>query len=157
MLARGGIRRGPQVSQMRQPPPTARALAARLLAAAELQRAPTLAAAGVSLDRLRAQLEPLVGVAGFRALVSRALALARREADGLDGVTVAANGSLDGLDEAERAVAPGERAAAAAAVLSQVLGLLVAFVGEDLTTRLVSKACPDAPEGAGGRTEENAK
>ncbi len=52
-------------------------------------------------NRLRRQLGAPVGVDGFRALASRALALAKAESPQLSAVQIAANGGLRGLGEVE--------------------------------------------------------
>src|SRR5687767_7177690 len=96
-----------------------------------------------SCEALRPRLTQLVGRDGFRALLSRALALAKGEIPWLCGVQVDAAGSLTGLDEvmSGRDAADGE--AGCAAVLAHLLGLLAAFVGAELTRHLVSGAWPD--------------
>ena len=49
-------------------------------------------------DKLRKRLGELAGSAGFQALASRALTLARSEVPGLSAVEVAADGSLEGMN-----------------------------------------------------------
>jgi hypothetical protein len=83
-------------------------------------------------------------VAGFRSLMARAMALATAEAPCLKSVQVRADGSLEGFDAArlrQEAVPGGE---AGVVVVAQLLGLLVTFIGEPLTLRLVRDAWPDA-------------
>ena len=85
-------------------PPQTRDLAQRLLAyqnAAGKTSEPTEFAAFGVCERLRQPLITLAGVAGFRSLLSRALTLARAEAPSLSAVQVAADGSLQGLDDLE--------------------------------------------------------
>ncbi len=87
-------------------------------------------------EMLRLRLTKLIGAAGFRSLLSRALAMAKTEVSSLDAVRVGTDGSLEGFDgkaDAEAGVA----------VVSQLLGLLVIFVGEPLTIRLVRDAWPN--------------
>ena len=52
-------------------------------------------------ERLRRQLGSPVGVDGFQALASRALALAKSQSPRLSAVQVTANGGLQGLGEVE--------------------------------------------------------
>src|SRR5665213_1374282 len=52
-------------------------------------------------EKLRPHLAMLLGNVGFRALLSRALALANAEVPWLRAVHVKADGSLEGLDELE--------------------------------------------------------
>ncbi len=89
--------------------------------------------------RLRAPLSRLAGVAGYRSLLARALALARAGDDSLHAVRLRADGTLEGLD------AGGEGIAA------HLLGLIVTFIGEPLTRQLVSEAWPAWGERAGGQ------
>src|ERR1700722_3633147 len=49
-------------------------------------------------EKLRLPLSKLAGVAGFRSLMSRAVAMAKAEVPSLVAVRVGADGSLDGLD-----------------------------------------------------------
>ena len=84
--------------------PRLRTLARRLLtleAAAEPTREATGSAAFAVCERLRQQLSTLAGVAGFRALLIRSLALAGDEVDWLKAVHVNADGSLGGLDRGQ--------------------------------------------------------
>ena len=92
--------------------------------------------------KLRRPLITLAGVAGFRSLLSRALTLARAEAPSLNTVQVAADGSLKGLDELE----PHKEEArdGGAILIAQLIGLLLTFIGEGLTLRLVQDVWPEA-------------
>jgi hypothetical protein len=93
-------------------------------------------------ENLRPHLAPLMGKAGFRALLSRALALANAEVPWLRAVHIKADGSFDGLDELGAQVDPDEIFKGRVVLLAQLLGLLVAFIGEDLTLRLVREVWP---------------
>ena len=86
-------------------PTLSRNLAWRLLAyeaAGGRNSEPTESAAFRVCEKLRRPVGALVGVPGFRSLLSRALTLARAEAPSLSAVRVAADGSLEGLDELGR-------------------------------------------------------
>lgn len=119
--------------------PSMRALAHQLLA---LERRLNSAAdepvdeAVRMIDRLRMALGRFAGPDGFTSLLRRALALARVHDPALQQVSVKGDGSLAGLDQL-----PSD---AAIAIVAEVLGLLVTFVGEPLTLRLVRDAWPDA-------------
>ena len=91
-------------------------------------------------DRLRASLEKLVGTAGFGSLLSRALAVAKVKAPALASLQVNLNGTLDGFDD----LAVDDDAEAGVALLSELLGLLVTFIGETLTMQILRDAWPDA-------------
>jgi hypothetical protein len=93
-------------------------------------------------EKLRPHLAPLMGKVGFRALLSRALALANAEVPWLRAVHIKADGSFDGLDELGAQVDPDEISKGRVVLLAQLLGLLVAFIGEDLTLRLVREVWP---------------
>ena len=94
-------------------------------------------------EKLRASLTRLAGAAGFRTLLTRALTLAKmRAADtpGISGMQVMANGSLEILDALPD---DGETAEASLLLITQLLELLVVFIGEHLVLRLLSDVWPD--------------
>lgn len=97
--------------------------------------------------KLRRHLSVLAGVAGFRSLLSRALALAKAEVPWLDAVRIREDGFLDwpGADESQQDTE--DTAKGEAALVAQLLGLLVSFIGEALTLLLVREVWPDAPFG----------
>jgi len=96
--------------------------------------------------KLRRPLITLAGVAGFRSLLSRALTLARAEAPSLSAVQVAADGSLKGLDELEPQIDIDKEQARdrGTILIAQLIGLLLTFIGEGLTLRLVQDVWPEA-------------
>src|SRR5665647_2970434 len=96
-------------------------------------------------EKLRPQLAALMGNVGFRALLSRALALSNAEIPWLRAVHVNADGSFQGLDELGAQVGPDEIFEGKVVLLAQLLGLLVAFIGELLTRRLVRDVWPKRP------------
>lgn len=93
-------------------------------------------------EKLRPHLATLMGKAGFCALLSRALTLAAAEAPALLAVRVRADGSLGGLDHSESAVEMPDVAEDAVVVLAQLLGLLEAFIGQNLTLRMLRDVWP---------------
>jgi len=127
--------------------PQTRDLAQRLLAyenTAGKASEPTEFAAFRVCERLRQPVITLAGVAGFRSLLSRALMLARAEAPILSAVQVAADGSLQGLDELRPQVDADQAREAGIILITQLLGLLVRVVGEAMTLQLVtSEILPD--------------
>ena len=96
------------------------------------------------LVKLRAHLSTLVGIAGFDALLTRALALARTEASWLRAVRVQAGATLEGFSETAQKQPAEAVAEGSAALLAQLLGLLVTFIGEALTLHLVKDIWPEA-------------
>lgn len=94
------------------------------------------------LDKLRPRLTTLMGGAGVHALLMRARVLAGEEVPWLQNIRIKADGSLEGLDEAgvqddRKNILEGKTA-----LLAQVLGLLVAFIGEILTLQLMREVWP---------------
>ena len=88
-------------------------------------------------ERLRRQLGAPVGVDGFRALASRALALAKSESPRLGAVQVTTNGGLRGLDEVESQTHSDEDGEAGVILIAQLLGLFLTLLGEATTLRLI--------------------
>jgi hypothetical protein len=103
------------------------------------------AAAFPVIDKLRPPLATLMGTFGFRSLLSRALALASTEVSWLGTVEVKANGSLPALEELAAKIAPTDIIEGRVVLLTQLLGLLVAFIGANLTLHLVREAWPNLP------------
>lgn len=92
-------------------------------------------------------LAQLTGIAGFRSLLSRAVALAKVEVPSLAPVRVGTDGSLEGLDGVHNE--PGTEAdiEGGTVVVAHLLGLLVTFIGERLTRQLVRDAWPEFDSG----------
>ena len=128
-------------------PPQTRDLAQRLLAyenAVGKTSEPAEFAAFRVCERLRQPVITLAGVAGFRSLLSRALTLARAEAPSLSAVQIAADGSLKGLDELASQTDKEQARDGASILIAQLIGLLLTFIGEGLTLRLVQDVWPEA-------------
>jgi hypothetical protein len=87
--------------------------------------------------RLRRQLGAPVGIDGFQALASRALALAKSESPRLSTVQVTANGGLCGFGEVESEMNADEEGEAGIILIAQLLGLFLTFLGEATTLRLI--------------------
>jgi hypothetical protein len=121
--------------------PTTRELAQRLLACEAVEagtaNADTQAVYRVC-DKLRRPLTTLAGAAGFRSLLARALTLAKQESPVLSGWEVRSDGSLEGLN--------GETAQSGAVLIAHLIGLMVTFIGESLTLRLLHDVWLDLPD-----------
>lgn len=130
---------------MRHSTPKIRDLAGRLIALEEgwhkASGSKTPAAFHVC-EKLRPYLATLAGKAGFRALLSRALAVASAEVLWLRAVQIEADGALGGWDDREAQMDPKEMTEGCVLLVAQLLALLVAFIGEDLTLQLVREAWP---------------
>lgn len=131
---------------MRQPTPQMRDLAERLLEceADEIKSygTKTLPAAAVC-ERLRAPLAALMGRSAFCALLSRALALARQKVPSLRAERVNAEGVWERSNEATVPVSAAKEVLGSIALVAQLLELLVAFIGENLTLRLLRDIWPN--------------
>ena len=89
-------------------------------------------------DKLRRPLTTLAGAAGFRSLLARALTLAKRESPALSAWEVKTDGSLEGLN--------GDAAPLGAVLIAHLIGLMITFIGESLTLRLLLDVWKDLPE-----------
>jgi hypothetical protein len=139
--------------------PAIRDLAERLLASEPARAASNNGDADLAVracERLRAPLTKLAGSAGFSSLLSRALALAKRQAPALDALYVAPDGSLLGSDELHDALEIAEAGRQGTVILlAEFLALLVTFIGAPLMLSLVREAWPEASsEILSLRTEE---
>jgi hypothetical protein len=133
---------------MNRVPSETRALAARLIAL-ELRSRKAGESKGPAAfpvcETLRPQLATLMGSAGFHALLTRALAVARAEDPWLRAVEVEADGSLRARDEAEAMANTKAMTESSVVLVSHLLGLLVAFIGDALTLRMVREVWPKLP------------
>jgi hypothetical protein len=91
-------------------------------------------------EKLRVSLTRFAGADGFASLLRRALALARAEVPSLQRITINPDCSMEGFQEfsADANGDPG------VVIVTHLLGLLVTFIGEGLTLRLVRETWPDA-------------
>ena len=96
-------------------------------------------------DKLRPQLAILMGSGGVRALLARALALTTTEVSWLSAAQVNADGDLEGLEASGLQVSAAEFLEGRVVLLAHLLGLLVAFIGPSLTSRLVGEIWPRIP------------
>ena len=78
----------------------------------------------------------LMGIGGFRGLLSRAIVLGGEEVRWLRAVHVKANGALEGFEEHAQ-LTPAQFAEGKVVLLAQLLGVLVALIGVRLTLRMV--------------------
>jgi hypothetical protein len=90
-------------------------------------------------EKLRRPLSTLAGTTAFRALLTRALMLAKAQFPGLGAVQVNPDGSLDGLSEFR----DDQAREAGVMLIAQLIGLLIALIGESLLLRLMVDVWPD--------------
>ena len=97
-------------------------------------------------QKLRQSLGELAGSAGFHALASRALTLARSEVPSLSAVQVGTDGNLEGMSALEPSIKVEQDPIHEGGVIliSRLLGLLHIFLGEALTLSLLRDAWPGA-------------
>ncbi len=98
-------------------------------------------------DKLRTHLSRRIGQEGFRTLLARALALTKTLFPTLHAVRIEENGSLVGLP------IDAESSEAAVALLACLVGLLVTFIGEDLTLRMLGAVWPELDVGGAAGEE----
>ena len=142
---------------MDRPSSALRDLAGRLLAASQTGTGPHVEATVLVSERLRISLTKFAGSAGFESLLRRALVLASADVPALRSVKIGAGGRLEGFGQfaADQGAGAAE-VEAAVAVTAHLLELMITFIGEPLTLRLVGEAWPDAlVDEAHSRVEAN--
>lgn len=93
-------------------------------------------------EKLRGPLGKLLGVAGFRSLLSRAQALAATEVPWLTKIEITSDGSWDDLNGLKAKIGAEALAEGEIFLVGQLLGLLVIFIGPALTLQLVHDIWP---------------
>ena len=122
-------------------PPKTRDLAQRLLAyegSAGNTSEPAEFAAFRVCERLRPLVCAMVGVAGFRPLLSRALTLTKAEVPSLSAVEIVADGSLQFLDGLGPQIDEDQFREGGVILVAHLLGVLFLVIGEAVTLRLVT-------------------
>lgn len=122
-------------------PPAMHELALRLVAANRLAAASQGPETLVN-EKLGSSLTRVAGANGVASLLRRALALAAADVPTLKKVTMNTAGEFEGLEHFGDPETTS-RDAAATAITLHTLELLVTFIGEGLTRRLVHEACPE--------------
>jgi hypothetical protein len=93
-------------------------------------------------EKLRPPLSRLIGVIGFRALFSRALTLAQAQVQWLGGLEIGAEGIVRFSVETQDQLDSKEAARGGTELIAQLLGLLIIFIGEALTSRIAQSVWP---------------
>lgn len=94
-------------------------------------------------EKLKISLIRFAGADGWASLLRRSLAVARKDVPSLSQITLEPDGSMNGLEALAAQDARGG-VEAGAAIVAYLLELLVTFIGEPLTLRLVLESWPDA-------------
>lgn len=105
--------------------------------------------------KLQHPLITLMGEVGFRAFISRALALAGSEVPWLRAVHVKSDASLEGLTELKGQVSSDEFTSGSVVLVAQLLGLLTSFMGEMLVVRILRGVWPHLKPGELNFGKEN--
>ena len=93
------------------------------------------------IDDLRPQLVNLMGMGGFRGLLSRAIALSGEEVRWLRAVHVKSDGTLTGFEE-HASLGAWQFAEGKFVLLARLLETLIALIGIGLTLRLMVETWP---------------
>ena len=132
-------------SPMSRATPQMRSLAKRIIddeTSKNKAREANIATAADGIDQVRPHLVPLMGAGGFRALLSRALVLAGADVAWLREMHVNAAGVLEGAEPLRATLDRAAFREGRIALLAQLLGLLVVFIGPSLTARLMGEIWP---------------
>ncbi|CAN5491222.1 hypothetical protein BH09PLA1_BH09PLA1_02540 [soil metagenome] len=130
---------------MDSPSASFRDLAQRLLAieaASNRDADPQVHEAVRVCEKLQVSLTRFAGADGFTSLLRRALALARAEVPAMRTVEFKPDCALEGIGTLAADTTNGG-ADAPVGIIAHLLGLLVTFIGEPITLRLVREAWPD--------------
>jgi hypothetical protein len=93
-------------------------------------------------EKLRYPLTTLMGKAGHRAVLARALALAKWDVNCLGAVQVNPEGSLEGTENLPENCSPAQFTEGRLALIAHLLDLLVTFIGPALTVQLIHEIWP---------------
>ena len=85
----------------------------------------------------------VVGVMGFSAVLSRALAMAKTDSAWLRATHVEPDGRWGGLDKLQTTADASDILESSTVLLAEFVGLLVDLIGERLVLQLVRQAMPD--------------
>lgn len=95
------------------------------------------------IEKLQPLLATFMGRAGVHALLCRALVLSRAEVPLLCDVEITANGRLTSISVPPTKLEPTAMGEASEVMLANLIGLLVAFIGQVVTLRLIHEIWPD--------------
>jgi hypothetical protein len=129
--------------------PELKQFARRLLAYETASRKPSAAKDSEPFGvfgKLRGPLGRFIGIGGFHALLSRALALAGAEVPSLGALQPRTDYSLEGLKELEAKLDSLAVEGGQVVLLAQLLGLLMTFIGRSLTLQLLGNIWPKLDE-----------
>ncbi|HUQ34896.1 MAG TPA: hypothetical protein VM144_00815 [Aestuariivirga sp.] len=126
--------------------PKSRRCAERLIAYEAVGKEPSnrkIPAACFATEKLRPHLAILMGRVGFSTLLARSLAFSITAYPWLRTVNVKIDGSFEGFDVLATQVDSEKLIDGCVDILANLLGLLDAIIGEELTLRLVRDVWPE--------------
>lgn len=132
---------------MRRPHPELLRFAERVLAH-EAARSPQNHSTPVerACDALQRNLDRMIGLRGFHALLGRAIFLRRADYPWLASLRIGDDEGCALVGVAETIQAAGDHANAGfASVIATTVALLASFIGENLTIRFIRETWPDIP------------
>jgi hypothetical protein len=97
-------------------------------------------------DKLRIPLRKVFGLGGFCPLLVRAIALAGAKCPWIRQLRVTVDGTLDGFAEVKPGLDQAALAEGETALITELLGLLVTFIGPAMTLSLVKDTWPPLAE-----------
>lgn len=118
--------------------------AKRLLAQEAVSGAAADAGAFRVCEKLRKSLSKLMGMAGYRAIFAHALSRAQTKVGWLSELRIQADGTLAGLVEIKARLTGEEMAEGEAVLVTELLRLIVIFIGPTLTLQLIQQAWPNS-------------
>lgn len=126
--------------------PKSRHVAERLIAYEAMDKEPSdskIPAACFATEKLRPHLAILIGRVGFSTLLARSLAFSITGFPWLCTVNIKNDGSFEGFAALATQVEPDKLIEGCVDILANLLGLLEAIIGEDLTLGLVRDVWPE--------------
>lgn len=97
-----------------------------------------------AVEKLSNPLSKLSGAEGFRSLLTRALTLASAYAPSLSPLRIETDGSVKGAGDLPLSQTADEAAEGGVALMAELIGLLIVFIGEALTLQVLRAAWPNA-------------
>lgn len=97
-----------------------------------------------AVEKLRTPLAKVSGATGFRSLLMRALSLASAHTPWLTALRIEPDGSVQWAIGTPFSETADDAAQGGAALLGEVIALLIALIGESLTLQLLRTEWPDA-------------
>ena len=97
-----------------------------------------------AFKKLCLHLSRRMGSSGYRALLTRSLALAAADTPWVGAIHAAGDGTMEGFADAAQSQTLSDSLEGSIAMIANFIGLLDTFVGRDLSMRLLSDVWPAA-------------